>query len=124
MTNVQDNVGRTPLHWACYFDHGDIVKTLMIAGADETITDLNWLTPVQLAKTKGHIKLLNMLDEMQIIKRHNTEVSKNWGKFKVAAKFGQLENVIELSTKFIYDVMLLSETLIESCYEGYLKVVK
>ena len=45
MINMQANVGRTPLHYACLLGHSDIVKTLMIVGADETITDMYWQTP-------------------------------------------------------------------------------
>ena len=44
-------------------------------------------------------------------------------RIKVAASNGQLTDVIELSTKFS-DVKLLSETLIWSCFEGHLDVVK
>ena len=45
-------------------------------------------------------------------------------RIKVAASKGQLKDVIELSTKFSDDVKLLSETLIWSCLEGHLDVVK
>ena len=45
-------------------------------------------------------------------------------RIKVAAIKGQLKDVIELSTKFSDDVELLSETLIYSCHEGHLDVVK
>ena len=45
-------------------------------------------------------------------------------RIKVAASKGQLKDVIKLSTKFSDDVKLLSETLIESCCDGHLDVVK
>ena len=45
-------------------------------------------------------------------------------KIKTAARHGQLNDIIELSTKFTNDVKLLSEILIESCFKGYLNVVK
>ena len=52
--NVQDNYGDTPLHWACSNGHSDIVETLMLAGADETITNDDGETPAQVAESVGH----------------------------------------------------------------------
>ena len=125
LVNVQDNVGRTPLHWACYFGHSDIVMALMIAGADETNTDVVWQTPAQVAETRGHTELLNLLDRVTLWDEMQYGVFLNSRKaIKVAAECGELKDVIELSTKFSYDMMLLSEILIESCCEGHLKVVK
>ena len=46
------------------------------------------------------------------------ETSDDRENIKKAACNGQLEKVIELSTKFNDDMKLLSETLIESCREG------
>ena len=58
MINAQDNIGQTPLHRACCLGHSDIVKTLILAGADETITSDYGRTPVQLTKDRGHLELL------------------------------------------------------------------
>ena len=66
MINAQNNVGYTPLHLACRFGHSDIVKTLMLAGADETITDIIWLTPAQVAEVYGHPELLKLLDRQTL----------------------------------------------------------
>ena len=66
--NIQDNSGFTPLHYACYFGHYDIVKTLMMAGADETITDVVRRTPAQVAKEKGHRELLKFLNKDTLMK--------------------------------------------------------
>ena len=66
MINAQDNNGYTPLHFACRLGHGDIVKTLMLAGADETITDIDWLTPAQVAEWYGHPELLKLLDRQTL----------------------------------------------------------
>ena len=60
--NVQDNNGNTPLHNACYNGHSDVVETLMLAGADETITNDLQITPAQVAWGRGHNKLLKLLD--------------------------------------------------------------
>ena len=45
-------------------------------------------------------------------------------KFKVAAREGQLNVIINMSHKFSNDVRLLNEALIESCRGGHLDVVK
>ena len=60
--NVQANTGNTPLHFACFNNHSDIVETLMLAGADETITNDRGKTPAQVAVSAGHSKLLELLD--------------------------------------------------------------
>ena len=60
--NVQDNAGDTPLHRACFFGNSDIVETLMLAGADETITNDEGKTPAQVAESKGRSELLKLLD--------------------------------------------------------------
>ena len=60
--NVQDNNGDTPLHLACLYGLSDIVKTLMLAGAEETITNDFRKTPAQVAESAGHSELLKLLD--------------------------------------------------------------
>ena len=72
MINAQDNAGYTPLHCACRLDHTDIVKTLMLVGADETIKDIDWRTPAQLAKSKGHKELLTLLDRVTLWEKMQT----------------------------------------------------
>ena len=59
--NVQDNAGDTPLHIACSNGYNDIVETLMLAGANETITNDAGKTPAQMV-IREHIELLNLLD--------------------------------------------------------------
>ena len=66
MINAQNNVGYTPLHLACRLGHSGIVNTLMLAGADETITSNYWLTPAQLAELKGHPELSKLLDRQTL----------------------------------------------------------
>ena len=65
--NVQDNAGYTPLHLARYKGNYNVVETLMLAGADETITNESRETPAQLAKSKGHRKLLELLDRDNLL---------------------------------------------------------
>ena len=60
--NVQNNSGNTPLHRACFHGNSDMVETLMLAGADETITNDDGETPGQVAEGRKHSKLLKLLD--------------------------------------------------------------
>ena len=60
--NVQDNDGNTPLHLACLYGHSDIVETLMLAGADGTITNDDGKTPAQVAERGRYNELLKLLD--------------------------------------------------------------
>ena len=66
MINVQDNADFTPLHTACHRGHYEIVKVLMLAGANETITNIYQQTPAQLAVREGHNNLLNLLDRVTL----------------------------------------------------------
>ena len=60
--NAQDTTCNTPLHLACYNGHSDIVEILMLAGADETITNDLGETPARMAESGWHSKLLKLLD--------------------------------------------------------------
>ena len=60
--NSQNNYGNTPLHMACHNGHSEIVKTLMLAGADETITNDDGKTCKQVAEIEKHSELLELLD--------------------------------------------------------------
>ena len=64
--NAQDNSGWTPLHTACYYGFGDVVSALMMAGADETITDEFNKTPEQVAEKIGHHEILKLLDRVSL----------------------------------------------------------
>ena len=57
--NVQNNIGDTPLHRACSNGHRDIVEILMLAGADETITNDYGETPAQVVRHSELVKLLD-----------------------------------------------------------------
>lgn len=50
--NIQDNVGRTPLHYAALNDFIDGAKILLEHGAQRDITDKASHTPMQLAKSE------------------------------------------------------------------------
>ena len=44
--NTKDNDGRTPLHWATYRDHKEIVDLLIASGADVNAKDVNEISPL------------------------------------------------------------------------------
>ena len=62
--NVQDNMGYTPLLYACYNGHSGIVETLVLARADKTITNYEGKTPAQVSQClrAGYSELLKLLD--------------------------------------------------------------
>ena len=63
--NVLDNAGNTALHKACFNGHSDVVETLTLAGADETITNNRGKT--QVAKSAKHSELLKLLDRERLM---------------------------------------------------------
>ena len=64
--NAQDNSGYTPLHTACYYGFGDVIRALMMVGVDETITDEYSRTPAQVAQKIGHHEILELLDRVSL----------------------------------------------------------
>ena len=75
--NVQDNYGYTPLHYACFFGHNNIVVLLMQAEADATITHDLQKTPAQVAELRGRSELLKLLDigDVLLIQNSNLRTS-------------------------------------------------
>ena len=60
--NIQNNDGNTPLHLACTYGNFDLVETLMLAGADEIISNDEGQTSAQVAVSMKHKELLKFLD--------------------------------------------------------------
>ena len=79
VVNLQTDDGNTPLHLACYYGDSKIIEALMLAGADETITNDNCQTPAKRAIAERHEKVLKLLDRSSLwtwmIRR---EKMKNW----------------------------------------------
>lgn len=46
--NIQNEDGETPLHWACYENHEEIISVLLRAGADPKIVDKEDCSPADL----------------------------------------------------------------------------
>jgi ankyrin repeat protein len=61
--NAKDSDGRTPLHWASYFNAIETAKLLIENGADVKAKD-NWgQTPLHLASYSNYIELAKLLIE-------------------------------------------------------------
>lgn len=62
-TNIQDNSGSTPLHWAAKLGHESVVSLLLRQQSAPTMLDANaeGLTPLRLAIRNGHGRIVKML---------------------------------------------------------------
>ena len=61
--NVRDNIGRTPLHWACWGGHTDVARMLLTSGADVGVRDNVGRTPLHRACFWGHTDIARLLIE-------------------------------------------------------------
>lgn len=60
--NLKDNFKFTPLHFACYGPSSDLVKLLIVAGADINATTIDKkLTPLHLACSNGIVDSVKLL---------------------------------------------------------------
>src|SRR3990167_7649428 len=62
--NITDEYDRTPLHWASFKGHLEIVKELLFAeggGIDPKIIDRDGQTPLHLASRNGHLEVVKVL---------------------------------------------------------------
>jgi ankyrin repeat protein len=71
--NIQDNNGNTPLHIACVQRHFSIAKILIMAGADETITNNDRKNPLQIIEDTKN--LFPMLERNRLQNWLQTEIS-------------------------------------------------
>lgn len=58
----------TPLHLAIHYDNKEIVKLLFQYGADDTLTDICELTPLQVAQQKNNRNMEVLLQEQHVLK--------------------------------------------------------
>lgn len=56
--DVQDNLGRTPLHRSCLNNYPELIKFLLERGANKTIAENEGFYPVHLAASKGNVEAL------------------------------------------------------------------
>lgn len=53
--------GCTALWYACYRGHTEIIRTLLLAGADHTIAENNGETPLHMAKENGRLECVDLI---------------------------------------------------------------
>lgn len=56
--DVQDNLGRTPLHRSCLNNYPELIKFLLERGANKTIAENEGFYPVHLSASKGNVEAL------------------------------------------------------------------
>jgi len=61
--NAQDENGGTALHWAVFYEHGNIVRLLLMHGANPYIKDKNGITPIDVARINRKIKMLKIIEK-------------------------------------------------------------
>lgn len=59
--NAVDRNGLTPLHWASWYGHVDIVMRLLKKGAYVNAANGNGWTPLHQASQHGHIEVAKLL---------------------------------------------------------------
>jgi ankyrin repeat protein len=64
--NHQDKNGYTQLHLAVKNGHLKVIATLLKAGADPNITNVNKLSPFDLAKQANNKEILDLFDKLQL----------------------------------------------------------
>ena len=66
--NAKDEKGSTALHWATYYEHTDIIRFLLMQGANPYETDKYGLTPIDVAKFNKKEKALKIFKEFGYLK--------------------------------------------------------
>ena len=61
--HAKDNIGYTPLHYACRNGHAEVVKALLEKGADVHTKTTDGYTPLHLACMEGHVEVVKALLE-------------------------------------------------------------
>jgi hypothetical protein len=61
--DIEEDIDRTPLFWACYNNHVEVVKLLLEKGARVNIVDSAGLSPTMVASHCGHADILRLLQE-------------------------------------------------------------
>ncbi|KAK3241953.1 hypothetical protein CYMTET_48323 [Cymbomonas tetramitiformis] len=59
--NIEDNSKRTPLHWAAWKGHTEVVEALVKEGAEVDSRDYNKCTPLSWAARHGHEHVVEVL---------------------------------------------------------------
>lgn len=97
----EDDVGQTPLHIACYEDHIDYAKYLILKGANLNKKDRCGQTPLHYASLKNNLECVKYL----ILNGADVNVDDHDG--KTAFEYLEEEYKIEI-TKYLEDLDILN----------------
>jgi len=61
--NTRDENGGTPLHWAVYYNHKDIVEFLLMQGANPFAVDNQGVNPIDVAKMNNKKEILAIFEK-------------------------------------------------------------
>lgn len=61
--NARDKYGSTPLHWATYYGHVEVVRLLLEWGADPTVRDKDGKSPLDVARERGQDDVARIIEE-------------------------------------------------------------
>jgi ankyrin repeat protein len=89
--NARDKYGSTPLHWATYYGHVEVVRLLLELGADPTVRNNDGKSPLDVARERGQDDVARIIEEfirsrlavlgVEAPEQHSGE----WGKITVRA---------------------------------------
>ena len=60
-SNIANNWGSTPLHWAAMYGHGEVVETLLRGGAASNVANYRGSTSLHFAAEEGHKEVVEKL---------------------------------------------------------------
>lgn len=66
--NTKDEKGSTPLHWATYYEHTEIIRFLLMQGANPYEKDRYGLTPIDVARFNRKERALKIFKEFGYLK--------------------------------------------------------
>ena len=96
LVNIEDNLGRSPIFYAAYFDYRNLVLYLQIKGADPTLFDVEGNSVFHLCCDLGHYQsLLMIMNFFYFLERENLDknlkaLQMNYNMKRSDVNFGKL----------------------------------